>query len=46
MPASLDSPVTRQRVENDWRAAQGEILQERIFSRLKQNYSVQILNAE
>jgi hypothetical protein len=46
MRASLDSPVTRQRVENDWRAAQGEILQGRIFSRLKQNYSVRILNAE
>ncbi|MFQ3246841.1 MAG: peptidyl-prolyl cis-trans isomerase C [Arenicella sp.] len=46
MPASLDKPATRQRVENDWRAAQGKALQERIFSRLKQNYTVQILNAE
>ena len=46
IPGSLDKPATRQRVENDWRAAQGKVLQERIFSRLKQNYTVQIKNAE
>lgn len=46
MPASLDKPATRKQVENDWRAAEGAALEERIFSRLKQNYTVQILNAE
>jgi hypothetical protein len=46
MPASLDKPATRQRVENDWRAAQGKVLQERIFTKLKQNYTVEILHPE
>ncbi|MGK0375069.1 MAG: hypothetical protein ACJA2E_001545 [Arenicella sp.] len=46
MPASLDNPATRQSVENDWRAEQGEILEQRIFARLRQNYTVQILKAE
>lgn len=44
--ASLDDPQLRQRVENDWRAAQGKALEERIYTRLRENYTVQVLKGE
>jgi len=44
--ASLDDASIRRRVENDWRAMQGDVVEQRIFAKLKQKYTVQILLAE
>ncbi len=40
--ASLDDAAIRQRVENDWRATQGKALENRIYSRLRENYTVHV----
>jgi len=43
---SLDNPIFRKRLENDWRAEQGTLIEARIFQSLRENYSVRIRRSE
>ena len=39
---TLDDPSIRQRVENDWRAKQGDALEERAIAELRKNYTISV----
>lgn len=39
---SLDTPSLRQRVENDWRAEQGDLLEQRTIAELRKKYSINV----
>jgi len=39
---SLDNPSIRRRVENDWRAEQGDALEKRNIDKLRKNYTIRV----